>query len=169
VAPRAACRDQVRGVGGLDPASQLLAPPADRSPYSVVGASVAGPRSHCPLRPPSHRHAQQAGILCATIMRRHTARATPWAVATGGSDRGSTDGHARRMPGHPRVVAHAPRDPPRPPGSCAGVGIRLLYDSVSCEAFRPVARPVIARRRASLGYRAAPPAPCAPAARGPLS
>jgi len=38
VLPRAACRDQVRGVGGLDPASQLLAPPADRSPYAVVRA-----------------------------------------------------------------------------------------------------------------------------------
>jgi len=32
---RAASRDQVRGVGGLDPTSQLLAPPAGRSSYAV--------------------------------------------------------------------------------------------------------------------------------------
>jgi len=32
---RAASRDQVRGVGGPDPASQLRAPPADRR-YAVV-------------------------------------------------------------------------------------------------------------------------------------
>ncbi len=31
-----ACRDQVQTVGGLDPASQLLAPAAYRSCYSVV-------------------------------------------------------------------------------------------------------------------------------------
>jgi len=42
-APRAAYRDQVRGVGGLDPASQLLAPPAYRSPCSVVLPSVPFP------------------------------------------------------------------------------------------------------------------------------
>src|SRR5690348_11252548 len=42
-APRAAYRDQVRGVGGLDPASQLLAPPAYRSPSSVVLPSVPFP------------------------------------------------------------------------------------------------------------------------------
>jgi hypothetical protein len=33
---RATSRDQVRRVGGLDPASQLLAPPADQSRYSIV-------------------------------------------------------------------------------------------------------------------------------------
>ncbi len=33
---RAASRDQVQGVGGLDPASQLLAPPAYQSPYSLT-------------------------------------------------------------------------------------------------------------------------------------
>ena len=37
-APRAASRDQVRGVGGPDPASQLLAPPAYRSRLQLWAA-----------------------------------------------------------------------------------------------------------------------------------
>jgi hypothetical protein len=41
--PRAASRDQVQRVGGLDPASQLLAPLANRSPYAVVMLTIAQP------------------------------------------------------------------------------------------------------------------------------
>src|SRR5579883_79640 len=54
---RAACRDQVQRVGGLDPASQLLAPPrAERSSYCTLltvprAVAAVNPRREKCLRP----------------------------------------------------------------------------------------------------------------------
>ena len=79
---RAACRDQVRGVGGLDPASQLLAPPADQAPSSVVAASVAPapvqrPSAHRPRRASA---ADDARLLQLSVVPIAAIIAAPYAL-----------------------------------------------------------------------------------------
>src|SRR5262249_3468389 len=51
--PSAAYRDQVRGVGGLDPASQLLAPPADRSRLQLSGRTCQCALANASVAPPA--------------------------------------------------------------------------------------------------------------------